>query len=251
MSLIKYCGILDTGGHCQSCCNRGNLFGLRDTLSGWCGDCKECNIRWYASQIRCASFGMHTGFISALPVSYSLGGSVSLLICRFAGLDLRWARVGMSWRREKTLIKETLTNMVDSDDEYFDSLEAATRTYPLTLLGDMRLSCPKICRQLNYGLPFDTLTVLDVVISFLFVQPCWEQPVSHYDSLHCSIVRVQARDYVLEHDWKKYISERLEWFYKKSTGEKFCKENSAEWRAYRYRYAVWWSKGRRWFWEVD
>ena len=103
--------------------------------------------------------------------------------------------------------------------------------------------------ELLHGRPsFTKKSILDVVVRFLFRQPRWIHPVSDYESLHCSIVKLQAADYVLEHDWIKYQCFDQEWLYRESIKKCFSKYSDVHWQRYRCRKGVWWLNGKRWFW---
>ena len=240
MSFMKYHAILDDGRRCQSCCNRCNIFGSRDIVSGWLGDCRECNSRWYRHQLRCVSRGFQ--HMVAARNFWKLGAAATLTISRCVEFDLNWSRAVESWHRKVIMLKEVLTNVVDSDDE-FDSEEMAVQTYPLTGLATICPCSKTLLRELRRSSPFREVSILDVVVSYLMGQP-------NLDHLtHDAIATIQHHDYVLEHEWEKYQWNNREWFYNFTTEEGFWKDEPAPWTAYRYRNNVWWLNGRRWFWE--
>ena len=115
---MKYHAICDNGSRCQTCCNRSQLFGYIDVLSLWTGDCGECNIRWYRNQLRSTSRNtrdkMHGNCF------FVFGRNISALIFRYAGIDVEFYRLGVIFRRKMRMMTSILTNMVDSDDEYYE-----------------------------------------------------------------------------------------------------------------------------------
>ena len=259
MSFLKYHAILDKGRRCQSCCNRCQLFGARDVLSGWEGDCQECNGRWYFAQLTCTS--RRTKEMMCAMNFQSLGYQATFIFCRFAGFDFKWMRLANSTRRKVRLQKALLTAfVVDSHDEYFDNDEAAVRRFPLTYLDD----CPVENKQLSSALSAGSISeypslpeynirpsLLDLVSSHLIEPLCPHAPVSDYAFQMCSITQLQANDYVLEQSWTKYSWQGFEWLHNFRTGECFWNNDARPWRAYRYKDAVWWLNGKRWFWEVN
>ena len=116
MSFMQYHAILDNGLRCQSCCNRCQLFGCRDPDSGWFGDCSECNIRWYRGQLSCVS--RETKQMASGKNLWNFGVLATERIFRFAGLDVKFKRLGVVFTRKLRMLKSTLTNVVDSDDEF-------------------------------------------------------------------------------------------------------------------------------------
>ena len=76
------------------------------------------------------------------------GARATALIFRFAGLDLKFARIGVSFRRKLRMLKSTLTNVVDSDDELFDGDEKALQIHPLTFLDDIAVKSLRLRREL-------------------------------------------------------------------------------------------------------
>lgn len=259
MSLMKDSAILDDGRRCQSCCNRCQLFGDRDVVSRWMGDCRECNIRWYRDQIRYASRGMNR--MIAEKNLWGLGSVTTALVFRYAGLDIKFERSGAIFDRQRQMLKSTLTNMVESDDEYMDGPWEALRTHPLTFLDDCRLMSPSLEHELLRDLPRSRLTVLDVIVMFLIKRPrravllpcpsqCAPCAPSYCDFQGCTLTRVQSRDYVFEAPWMKYEWQGRHWMYNTMTEEGFFTDNPPFfWTAYRYGHAVWWLNGKRWFWE--
>ena len=263
-----YCAILDTGRRCQSCCNRTQFFGGRDKSSGWMGDCRECNIRWYRGQIRAASHG--TKRMVAAKRLWGFGLESTELVYRFAGLDIKFERRGLSFDRRRSIVKCTLTeDVVDQDREDSDGEEEALlRLHPLTLLDRVALMNLSLKRELLRGLPWirGDLSVLDVVAVFLINRRRPEDLLSCSSSsipAVCTITRVQAQDYVFEDGWRMYQSWNIglsgpvwrNWMYNSLTEECFytdsavCMGMGMCWEPYRYGHAVWWLNGKRWFWE--
>ena len=186
----------------------------------------------------------------------NLGGfgyQATMLICRFAGFDLKWMRLSESTRRKVQLHKALLTaySCYYIDRHHFSD---RLRRFPLTYLAGRRVNN----RLLSSVLSADSLstgiqpTLLDVVISHLVKPLCpHDDPVSDYASQMCGITQLQANDYVLEQSWRKYSWQGFEWLYNFVTEEEFWKDDPGPWRAYRYKHAVWWLNGKRWFWEVN
>ena len=238
MSLWKYHAILDDGRRCQSCCNRCQLFGSRDVDSGWEGDCGQCVIRWYRHQIRCVSRNY-------LPAAVSIRSR----IYRYAGLDLSFERLARSVHRKLEMWKSRLTNVVDSDDEYFYS--DIVTICPLTLLDDVSVN-PRLETIYFRGLPNRSRSLLDCVALFLLKLPKTQHlgiPLSDTVFEHCTITRLQEQDYVFEVGWSTYQWQGHEWMNNAVTTECFWKESAAPWTAYGYQDCVWWLNGTRWFWE--
>ena len=241
MSVMKYHAILDDGRRCQSCCNRTQLFGARDPMSGWRGDCSVCNIRWYLGQIRCVSrtaMGPGENLLQT-------GAGPSRLIFLFARLDPKNQRRGVSYERKLKMLKSTLTKTLDSDDEFFDGDEAALQISPLTCLDDTTVQSKRLQREIEAHLggqpvfPSGRMSLLDVIAVYLV-------ELSTSDS---HILRVCSQDYCFEPCWTKYVWEGREWLSNSRTGEFFHVDDPGNWIAYRYLKALWWTKGQRWFWE--
>ena len=239
MSFMKYHAILDNGIRCQSCCNRCQLFGRRDLDSGWFGDCSECNIRWYRGQLSCVS--RETKQMASGKNLWNFGVLATERIFRFAGLDVKFKRLGVIFKRKLMMLKSTLTNVVDSDDEFFDGQEQALQIHPLTLLDDMAVNSPILEREILDGLPAYRLSLLDIVATFLV-------ELKHFSSDY-HILRLSSQDYVFEPYWIKYVWEGREWLGNYRTGEFFYVDAPGPWIAYSYRHAVWWLNEKRWFWE--
>ena len=125
---LKYRYILDDGRRCQSCCSRAQLFGFGDSMSGWKGDCGMCNIRWYRGQLACVSRNTFVGNL------WGAGEQATVLIFRFAGLDLKFFILRVSFERRASLLKGVLTSSRDSEHRYFGRAVAAGKYHPLTLL---------------------------------------------------------------------------------------------------------------------
>jgi hypothetical protein len=240
---MRYGAILDDGRRCRSCCNRCRLFGERDILTGWTGECLECNIRWYRMQIRCACRGIFRDNFC------QVGISATALIYRYLGLDFKFEKRGVSFRRTLQMRKSLLTNVLDTDDEFFDSIEAAVRLHPLTLLEDTRLR-PSSENQFFSQKSFRHMrrSILDVVAMFLVKSPAVDDQCQN-------LARLRSRDYTLETGWCKYEWQGREWLHNGETGEWFyigtMQESTAiyRWKCYWYRKHHWWLQGSRWFWE--
>ena len=222
MSLMKYHAILDDGRRCQSCCNRCQLFGARDVVSGWLGDCSECNIRWYRGQISCVS--RETKQMVSGKNLWKSGARATALIFRFAGLDLKFKRLGVSFRRKLRMLKSTLTNVVDSDDEFFDGDEKALQIHPLTFLNDIAVKSSILQRELLEGLPAFPLSLLDIIATFLV-------KLKHLSitTSDCHILRISSQDYVFEPCWSKYVWEDREWMCNSRTGKFFYADAPGPW----------------------
>ena len=241
---MKYHGILDDGRRCQSCCNRAQIFGARDVVSGWEGDCRECNARWYLGQVSGAS-RMYARKVAEqnwfIDLRQTMGGIHSTRrIYRFAGFDLQYLRIKESRKRELLIYRDTLTNVIDSDDDFFVSTtDMALRMRPLEVLS-----------HTNYRQSF-SVSLLDVVVRFIKKPPILlEGQTSDAAYANCTITRLQQDDYRLETSgWRKYQWQGREYIYNYTTKECFWKDRCAPWKAYRFRHAVWWLNGRRWFWE--
>ena len=169
MTLVKYFSILDDGRRCRSCCNRANLFGLRDHGSGWEGDCAECNIRWYKGQVMSTCRHLRTMLLSNS--LFGLEGFPTQQVQQFANLDLDFYRRGVDFKRQVRVLTETFTNVVDSDDEYFDSCAVALAKFPLSLLSEIPLGSSAYACSLLKGLPCMRLSLLHVIATFLLPPP--------------------------------------------------------------------------------
>ena len=183
-----------------------------------------------------------------------VGFQATLLICRFAGLDVKWMRLQRSQQRKVRLHKALLTAYVDSDDEYFDDdEEAALRKFPLTYLDDTGLNNVQLSSMLSAGCIATSgqASLLDLVISHLAEPLCAHGFVSDYANQTCGITRLQANDYVLEKSWRQYSWRGSEWLHNFLTEEWFWKDDAGPWHQYRYKHAIWWLNGTRWFWEVE
>ena len=91
------------------------------------------------------------------------GARATALIFRFAGLDLKFKRLGVNFRRKLRMLKSTLTSVVDSDDEFFDGDEKALQIHPLTFLDDIAVKSPILKHELLEGLPAFPLSLLDIL----------------------------------------------------------------------------------------
>ena len=232
MAFMKYHAICDDGRRCQSCCNRCQIFGSRDVVSGWCGDCSECNVRWYRAdfnkQLRCASH--QTRRTVSQENLFSVGAEGTSLIYRYLGLCPVFERMGRISYHRLRLLESTLTSTVDSDDDSF------AQDQPLTRLSVVRLSSG-LERHLLRGLPRRHLTVLDAISINLAQRPSGSECLTF-----------QSQDYALETCWSMHQSQERYWMYNSITGEWFYTDAAAPWIAYRYQHAIWWLNGRRWFW---
>ena len=173
------------------------------------------------------------------------GAGPSRLIFLFAGLDPKLQRRGVSNERHLKMLKSTFTYEVDSEDEFFDGDEAALRISPLNCLADKILQSERLQREIEAHLggqpvfPYGRMSLLDVIAMYLV-------KLSTSDG---HLLRVCKQDYVFEPCWTKYVWEGREWLSNSRTGEFFHVHDPGLWIAYRYRKAVWWTKGKRWFWE--
>ena len=158
--------------------------------------------------------------------------------------------------------KTYLTAYVDSDDEYFEDEEMAVRRFPLTYLADTPVDNVQLSDWLSPRYALDCKpSLLDVVLNHL-VKPlspsyCSNGHVPDDVVQMCHITQLQANDYVLEQSWRKYSWQGWEWLHNFETEEWFWKHpfgnryTTSRWRRYRYKNAVWWLNGKRWFWEVN
>ena len=243
MWLMKHGAILDDGRRCRRCCNRSQLFGVRGLLTQWTGDCRECNIRWHRMRIRCACRGTFRDNFC------QVGIRATARIYRYLGLDFKFEKRGVSLERTLEMRKSLLTNLVDSDDEFFDSNEAAVRLHPLTLLDDFRLS-PSSEKQFLSQTYLTRMrgSILDVVAMFLVKGQAVDDQCQN-------LARLCSRDYTLETGWCKYEWQGREWLHNGETGEWFyigtMQESTAiySWKCYGYGKHHWWLQGSRWFWE--
>jgi hypothetical protein len=162
-------------------------------------------------------------------------------------------RLAESKHRKVKLLKAFLTAYVHSDDDYFDNEEASVRRFPMTYLDDCRVNNVQLSSALSAGSLSPDLrpSLLDIVSSHLVKPLCPHAPVSEYASQMCGITQLQANDYVLEQSWRKYSWQGFEWLHNFGTEECFWNNDAGPWRAYRYKNAVWWLNGKRWFWEVN
>jgi hypothetical protein len=243
MSLMRYHAIIDDGRRCRSCCNRCQLFGQIDILSGWIGECRECNIRWYRMQIRCACRGIFRDNFG------QVGIRATALIYRYVGLDFKFQRRGVSLGRTLNMRKSLLTNTImDSDDEFFDSAEAAVRLHPLTHLDDTQLRPSLETQFFTQGPSSQARSILDVVAMFLIKSPAVDDQCQN-------LAWLNSRDYTLETGWCKYEWQGREWLHNGETGEWFyigtMQQSTAiyRWKCYWYGKHYWWLRGSRWFWE--
>jgi hypothetical protein len=217
------------------------LFGNRDILSGWVGECQECNIRWYRMQIRCACRGLLRDNLC------HVGIQATALIYRFADLDIKFQRRGESLRRALKMRKSLLTNPVYSDDEYFDGIEAAVHAHPMTLLDDTGLA-PNLETQFFTDVPSIPRSILDVVATFLIK--------SNAGSDHCDhLAWLQSRDYNLETGWCNYEWQGRAWLHNAETGAWFYVDTMQQstagtsWQCYKYGIHYWWLRCKQWFWD--
>ena len=169
MSLMTYTAILDNGRRCQSCCNRAQIFGLRDIVTGWEGDCSECNIRWNRRQVAAVCRTMSTNMKHG---SFSGAGlRTSGIIFAFANLDAKLHRRKCLYKHRINMCKTMLTTAIDSDDEYFESNGHALTVYPLTLLDDMSLRGETLRCDAVQFVNSDSSSVLDLVATFICPRP--------------------------------------------------------------------------------
>ena len=245
---VKYRAILDDGRRCRSCCNRANLFGLRDHGSGWEGDCAECNIRWYKGQVMSTCRHLRTMLLSNS--LFGLEGFPTQQVQQFANLDLDFYRRGVDFKRQVRVLTETFTNVVDSDDEYFDSCAVALAKFPLSLLSEIPLGSSAYACSLLKGLPCMRLSLLHVIATFLLPPP---RRRGAGRTAH-----VQSHDYV-QTVWRKIRHNGKQWLENVDTGEFFCMDApQTVWQRYVYRGRFWLVERTvchqrgipvRWFWE--
>ena len=248
-SLFKYHAILDNGSRCQSCCNRVQIFGSRDPVSGWLNDCAECIIRWYRAQIANASRDVR--HMMATKNLFGIGTNVTNTVLQFADLDIQFYRYGVEMHRRLRMMEALLTNVIDSDDEYFVDGYAALQRSPLTLLSDIDLTNRALQSEIQRDAPTRGLSLLDVVSSHL---------IKKRDlSAQRLMTYVQERDYVREICWGKFIWRGRYWLHNHTTGEWFYADEPHPWKCYIFNSRRWWmndrgrrwvrADGTRWFWE--
>ena len=65
------------------------------------------------------------------------------------------------------MLTASLTNFVDSDDEYFEDDDSALRIFPLTLLSDIPLQSQALQQELLREVPVFDLSLLDAIAQYL------------------------------------------------------------------------------------
>ena len=245
MVSYRYHAIFDDGRRCQSCCNRSQIFGSRDIVSGWCSDCSECNVRWYRAgfnqQLRCVNHQMWRMVTQAN--LFSAGAEGTTLIYRCLGLCPLFERIGRITKHrldllESTLISKHRLDLLDSDDDsyYSSEFDDALENDPFAHFANTCLS-KGMKRQLLRGLPRRMLSVLDAIVMNLVKLPS-----------RSACRTFQSKDYTFEDCWRMYRWEEQYWMYNSMTREWFYTAAPAPWTAYRsYKETVWWLNGRRWF----
>ena len=238
-SFMKYRHILDDGQRCQSCCNRAQMFGLGDPMSGWQGDCGACNIRWYRGQLVSVSRNTFVGNL------WGAGEQATVLIFRFAGLDLTFLVSKVSLARKLNFLKASLTVRLGPDDEYFwNAAVVGVKYHPFTLLDDTELRSPSLRRDIaEQRAVRRCLSLLDVVVIFLIPKD------SSNVSASAHIRRATKQDYVLETGWSTYVYEGRQWMWNCETEEWFFVDAPGSWTSYVWKKRYWWLNGKRWFWE--
>ena len=181
-----------------------------------------------------------------------LGENITMLICRFAGFDFKWARLAASERRELRLRAALLTTHVEDGDEYFDDTDTALHKLPLTYLHDCAVNNVQLCSALISATMTSTIrpSLLVLILSHLVEPLVADGPVSDRAVQMCRITQLQAGDYIFEPSWRKYSWRGFQRLYNSETDERFWTDDAGSWRAYRYRNIVWWLNGKRWFWKV-
>ena len=212
------------------------MFGLRDVMSGWEGDCRACNLRWYRGQLLSVSRD------TSVRNLWGAGQQATALILRFAGLDLIFLVSRVSFQRKLHLLKAPLTCALDSDDEYFDDDAVAVKFHPFTLLDDTYVKSSALLRDFADELKERNLSLLDVVVTYLMPRVSSLNGGAH-------IHRVTKQDYVFEPCWGKYVSEGRYWMWNCETEEWFFVDAPGPWIVYRWKKRYWWLNGKRWFWE--
>ena len=256
LSPTHHLALHDDRLRCQSCCNRSMFFGCVDFMTKWQGDCRECNGRWYAGQLRCVDRDTR-----ATILRYSLwrfGNYATLQTYRNLGFDKKWMRLRLSWSKYLNNYKGMMVVNIDSDHEAYRDDSIAVRDYPLTLLAEWQVVSPdtdkradmrKVSRSIETGFACVRPSLLDVVLTFLFEPRHYPDPISN-DAFHnCLLSRLQARDYVQELTWTKYVRDDLAIYIERTSGAYFTQKHSGGWQPYRYGLSKWWLNGRRWFWE--
>ena len=215
------------------------MFGLRDEMSGWQGDCRECNIHWYRGQL--VSVSRNTSVENL----WGVGEHATVIIFRFAGLDLTFLFSRVSLERKLIILKAPLTVRLGPYDEYFyNRAVVGVRYHPFTLLDDTGLTSPSLHRDLADDLPVRRcLSLLDVVVIFLIPKD------SSSVSACAHIRRVTKGDYVYEPGWSTYVFQGRRWMWNFETQEWFFVDCPRLWKVYRWRNRYWWLNGKRWFWE--
>jgi hypothetical protein len=250
MAVIKCQAILDDGRRCKSCCNRSNLFGY-GLEHGREGDCRLCNLRWHRAQVMSACRDMREMILTKS--LFGLHEGASELILRYANLDLGFFRKGIDFKRHSRMLHETWTHISHSVDEYFGvDLIAVWRPQfdSMTVnLSEETLTSVAVHREILQDLPSCSLSLLDVVASFL-MKPAKES----YAGL---TAYVQGKDY-MKTRWRPRYQNHEAILENEVTGERMNQTTlHKNWVRYKFNGAYWWLEnipaqkklpGKRWFW---
>ena len=174
--------MLNLARRCQQCGRNARIYGLRDPVSGWLGDCNLCNALWYESELHrglsaCARRHHVLVFIGVYASPGERKNSYCRLIWRCLGCDYAFLRHTMEVQFRidvlRRLIQSGYWNRFfddsDSDYEWEDELQNSDgflldiHVNPLLQLGLTRVR-GSLCGG------FD-IAVLPYILLFLYRAP--------------------------------------------------------------------------------